>query len=126
MGRADTAPQEPLEILRLDAVASTQDEAARRAADGQQVPFALTARHQSGGRGRLGRPFTSPDGASLALTYVHRSRLAPDRRGWFSLAAGVAALTALDQVLGDVGAQQARVGLKWPNDLHTGDGRKLG
>ncbi|MDN5820815.1 MAG: biotin--[acetyl-CoA-carboxylase] ligase, partial [Brachybacterium sp.] len=32
----------------------------------------------------------------------------------------------LGQVLGDTGARQNRIGLKWPNDLHTGDGRKLG
>ncbi|ATG51543.1 biotin--acetyl-CoA-carboxylase ligase [Brachybacterium vulturis] len=124
--RTDAAPGGPLEILRRDAVTSTQDEAARRAADGQQTPFALTARHQSGGRGRLGRSFASPDGASLALTVAHRSRLAADRRGWFSLAAGVAAIAALDQVLGATGEERARIGLKWPNDLHTADGRKLG
>ncbi|WP_394215727.1 biotin--[acetyl-CoA-carboxylase] ligase [Brachybacterium vulturis] len=124
--RMDTAARGPLEILRMDSVTSTQDEAARRAADGQRTPFALTARHQSGGRGRLGRSFASPDGSSLALTVAHRSRLAADRRGWFSLAAGVAALTALDQVLGTGGDGTARIGLKWPNDLHTADGRKLG
>ena len=130
MGPTGAASPPLPEILRRDTVTSTQDEAARRAAAGQQVPFALTARHQSGGRGRLGRPFASPDGVSLALTYAHRSRLAPDRRGWFSLAAGVAAITALDQVLGEPGEEQTRIGLtiglKWPNDLHTEDGRKLG
>ncbi|WP_245822860.1 biotin--[acetyl-CoA-carboxylase] ligase [Brachybacterium avium] len=126
MERTDATAHGPLEILRLEEVDSTQDEAARCATDGQPVPFALTARHQRGGRGRLGRSFESPDGVGLALTYVHRSRLTPDRRGWFSLAAGVAALTALDQVLGEAGAEQHRIGLKWPNDLHTEDGRKLG
>ena len=143
-------------IIRLDEVTSTQDEAARRLQSGQRTPFALTARHQSRGRGRLGRPFASQAGGSLALTYVHRSRLDPARRGWFPLAAGLAALTALDAVLGPgaTGSRAtgpgttgpdstgpdatspgsmgtditgaARIGLKWPNDLHTEDGRKLG
>lgn len=127
MDRADPARSAQPRILRLAAVTSTQDEAARRAAAGsEQVPFALTARHQSGGRGRLGRSFASPDGASLALTYVHRTGLGPDRRGWFSLAAGVAAITALEKVLGRAAAGEPRIGLKWPNDLHTEDGRKLG
>ncbi|HEX7350302.1 biotin--[acetyl-CoA-carboxylase] ligase [Brachybacterium sp.] len=111
-------------ILRRDEVTSTQDEAVRLLADGARPPFALTARHQTRGRGRLGRPFSSPAGASLALTFVHRSRLAPERRGWLPLAAGLAAVTAIEQVLGE-GAPD-RIGLKWPNDLHTGDGRKLG
>src|SRR5699024_2835706 len=87
-------------IIRIDEVTSTPDEAARRLQSGQRTPVALTARHQSRGRGRLGRPFASPAGGSLALTYVHRSRLDPARRGWFPLAAGLAALTALDAVLG--------------------------
>lgn len=111
-------------ILRRDEVTSTQDEAVRLLADGARPPFALTARHQTRGRGRLGRSFASPAGASLALTFVHRSRLAPERRGWFPLAAGLAAVTAIEQVVG--GGAPDRIGLKWPNDLHTGDGRKLG
>lgn len=113
-------------ILRLGEVTSTQDEAVRRLSAGEEPPFALTARHQSRGRGRLGRAFASPAGASLALTYVHRSRLDPARRGWFPLAAGLAALTALDEALGTAAAGDVSVGLKWPNDLHTADGRKLG
>lgn len=127
MERTDVPVRPPVEILRLGSVSSTQDEAARRESAGQRVPFALAARHQSRGRGRLGRSFASPDGTSLALTYVHRTRLAPDRRGWFSLAAGVAALAALEQVLGEAAVgEPVRIGLKWPNDLHTEDGRKLG
>jgi BirA family transcriptional regulator, biotin operon repressor / biotin---[acetyl-CoA-carboxylase] ligase len=117
---------DPVPILRLDEVASTQDEAARRAEAGARLPFALTARHQTRGRGRLGRPFTSPDGASLSLTYVHRSRLDPGRRRWFPLAAGLAAVAAVDEVCGPGAPGEPRIGLKWPNDLHTEDGRKLG
>ena len=127
MDRRAAAAQHPRpEILRLDTVTSTQDEAARRAADGRAVPFALTARHQTRGRGRLGRAFASPDGASLALTYVHRTRLAPDRRTWLSLAVGVAAVSAVEQVLGGPRGGESPIGLKWPNDLHTDDGRKIG
>ena len=111
-------------ILRRGAVTSTQDEAARQLAAGQAPPFALTARQQTAGRGRLGRAFASPEGASLSLTYVHRSGLAPAERGWFSLAAGLAAISALTEVLGLRSPQE--IGLKWPNDLHTADGRKLG
>ncbi len=116
-------------IYRLGAVASTQDEAAALLRGGQAPPFALTARRQTAGRGRLGRAFSSPDGASLALTFVHRSGLDPARRGWFPLAAGLAALSALDRVVpGDAGDGDGavRIGLKWPNDLHAADGRKLG
>lgn len=111
-------------ILRRGTVTSTQDEAARRLAEGLAPPFALTARRQTAGRGRLGRAFASPEGSSLSLTYVHRSGLAPAHRGWFPLAAGLAAVTALGEVLGLRATQE--IGLKWPNDLHTADGQKLG
>ncbi|WP_114855607.1 biotin--[acetyl-CoA-carboxylase] ligase [Brachybacterium sp. YJGR34] len=118
-------------IHRLDAVTSTQDEATRRLGVGEGTPFAVTARRQTAGRGRLGRPFASPAGSILALTHVHRSVLAPGDRGWIPLAAGLAALTALEEVLGaDVAGAASdgpdRIGLKWPNDVHTAQGRKLG
>lgn len=115
-------------IHRLGTVSSTQDEAARRLTAGELPPFALSAQRQTAGRGRLGREFASPEGASLSLTYVHRTALEPAQRGWFPLAAGLAAVTALTGVLGERTdtPEGVRIGLKWPNDLHTEDGRKLG
>lgn len=117
-------------ILRYDTLTSTQDEAARHLAAGRAAPFAVTARRQTSGRGRLGRGFASPAGASVSLTYVHRTALAPSQRGWFPLAAGLAAVAAVAEVLGHhddaAGAAMPEVGLKWPNDLHVADGRKLG
>lgn len=117
------APSGTGPLHALGSVDSTQDEASRRLAAGERAPFTVTARAQRAGRGRLGRAFASPDGASLSLTHVHRTALAPDRRGWFALAAGLAALAAIEDVLG---AEGERLGLKWPNDLVTADGRKLG
>lgn len=111
-------------ILRLGTVVSTQDEASTRLVAGERPPFAVTARQQTAGRGRLGRPFASPDGASLSFTYAHRTAVAPARRGWIPLAAGLAAVTALSRGAGLVTGEQ--IGLKWPNDLHTPEGRKLG
>ena len=112
-------------IHRLGAVRSTQDEASALLRAGDAPPFAVTATRQTFGRGRLGRAFASPDGASLALTFAHRTSLGPARRGWFPLAAGLAAVAALERVVPAAAGAQ-RIGLKWPNDLHTADGRKLG
>lgn len=113
-------------LHRRDAVGSTQDEAAAFLRAGEAPPFTLTARRQTAGRGRLGRAFASPDGASLSLTHVHRTAITPEARGWIPLAAGLAAVRALDAVVPVTGEDGVRVGLKWPNDLHTADGRKLG
>ncbi|GAA1302526.1 MAG: biotin--[acetyl-CoA-carboxylase] ligase [Brachybacterium tyrofermentans] len=110
-------------IHRSGEVSSTQDEAARRLDAGEQAPFAVTARRQQAGRGRLGRRFVSPDGGNVYLTYAHSTRLAPSQRTWMPLVAGLAAVSAVDEV---AGASGVRIGLKWPNDLQTADGRKLG
>ncbi len=123
--REQAAPAAPI-IHRRGALTSTQDEATRCLGAGERPPFTVTARQQTAGRGRLGRAFASPADTSLSLTHVHRTDLAPAQRGWFPLAAGVAALAALSAVLGDGAGSAAGIGLKWPNDLHTEDGRKLG
>jgi len=124
----DAAPPTPRAqqlppIHGLHEVASTQDEAGRRLDAGEQAPFAVTARRQQAGRGRLGRRFVSPDGGNVYLTYAHSTRLAPTQRTWIPLVAGLAAISAVDAV---AGASGIRIGLKWPNDLQTADGRKLG
>ena len=102
---------------------STQDEAARLLDAGQEVPFAVATGEQTAGRGRLGRRFASPAGGNVYLTYAHRTSLAPQQRTWIPLAAGLAALEA---VAAAVGVRGPVLGLKWPNDLQTADGRKLG
>ena len=123
---AGTTPPDGVRMHRLDEVTSTQDEAAARLAAGEPPPLVVTASRQRAGRGRLGRAFASPAGASLSLTYAHRTALPPERRGWFALAAGLAAVAAVERVCGPARAGEPEIGLKWPNDLHTADGRKLG
>lgn len=116
------APRGPVPPLReLPRVGSTQDEAAARLSGGVGAPFAVLAAEQTAGRGRLGRPFSSPAEGSLALTLAWRTPLPPTARSWFPFAVGVAAVDAVRSVTGATG-----VGLKWPNDLVTAEGRKLG
>lgn len=92
----------------------------RRAVDHQ--PCLLVAEHQSVGRGRMGRSWTSARGASL--TFSLAAVLAASDWSGLSLAVGVALADALDPLPADVGTGR-RVGLKWPNDLWLDD-RKLG
>lgn len=114
----------------LAVVTSTQDEAARRLAAGERDPFAVLAREQTAGRGRLGRRFATPAGAGVALTVVLRTSLPVQARTWIPLAAGLAVIDVLVAPpvgLPPVGAGSGgAAGLKWPNDIHTVDGRKLG
>jgi BirA family biotin operon repressor/biotin-[acetyl-CoA-carboxylase] ligase len=108
-----------------DAAASGrgQGDGGRRADDA--APWLLVAEHQTAGRGRLGRPWTSAPGASLTFSLA----LAMAPRDWsgLSLAVGVALADALESRGGN---GTPHLGLKWPNDLWwrdaPGHGRKLG
>lgn len=78
------------------------------------------AAHQSAGRGRLGRSWVAPPGASLLASVLFRPppALATDRLHLITASVGLA---AADACLRTAGVEAA---LKWPNDLVVG-GRKL-
>ncbi len=97
----------------------TNDDARDLAARGAPDGTAVIARVQTAGRGRLGRSWWSPAGASVALSYVHRSTLAPDQLSGLTLDAAVAVATVIEDITG------VQVSLKWPNDLLV-EGRKVG
>lgn len=86
--------------VRVDSVASTQDEARQRLVD---LPVVVSARRQTHGRGRSGAGWIAADRAvavSVAL------RVPPSDLRPFSLMAGVAAARV-----------DRSASLKWPNDL---------
>lgn len=106
----------------VDAIDSTNSELLRRTTPKAGI-VALFAERQSGGRGRMGRAWTSPPGANLYLSLARRFDGDLARLGGLSLAVGVAVAESL-QALGATGAR-----VKWPNDLVVDDGaalRKLG
>jgi BirA family biotin operon repressor/biotin-[acetyl-CoA-carboxylase] ligase len=78
----------------------------------------VTADEQSQGRGRFGRPWHSPAGASLYASFVLRPGSADARWSALGLAVGVGLREGLARVCDEVV-------LSWPNDLLVGD-RKLG
>ena len=75
--------------------------------------------HQTGGRGRLGRAWTVPDRASLAVS-VAVPVADPVAAGWMPLLAGLALSRAVRRVTEPAGhALTPR--LKWPNDVLLAD-----
>lgn len=86
------------------------------AADGTVV----FAEHQTAGRGRLGRTWHSPRGASLAMTVLLcESRLPPSpvrlvMAGGVAVARAVASTTDVDSVI------------RWPNDVYVGPKKLAG
>lgn len=98
-------------VERLACVGSTNDEARRRALDGDPGRLWVVAREQTQGRGRRGRAWSSPPGnlyASALLIDPSPVAIAAQ----IGFVAGVALRRALD----DLGASD-EVRLKWPNDL---------
>jgi BirA family biotin operon repressor/biotin-[acetyl-CoA-carboxylase] ligase len=80
----------------------------------------LVAEHQTAGRGRLDRTWTSPPMAGLTFSILLRPTAPIGTWGWLSLLTGVC---LHDAVRDDAGAD---VALKWPNDLlHRPSGLKL-
>ncbi|MBI5767637.1 MAG: biotin--[acetyl-CoA-carboxylase] ligase [Verrucomicrobia bacterium] len=106
-------------LVTLDETDSTNDEAERQLAAGRVTPFAVVARRQTHGRGRLGRVWHSEPNGNLYLSVAFRPRTAPEQMGAFTLWMGL----NLCELLANFA--QVTPGLKWPNDLLLG-GRKLG
>ena len=105
--------------LAFDTLGSTNDESMTRLRAGDPGGLVVTARSQTGGRGRQGRVWTSPPGnlyASLALLDPAPMAAAPQ----LGFVAGVALATALRARLGG----DARLQIKWPNDM-VFEGAKL-
>ncbi len=116
----NTAAQEAgFTLTHVESIGSTNDAAMSRLREGGTGDHWIVADEQSGGRGRLGRIWSSPKGnlyASLAL-YAP----CPMANG-FQLGF-VAALAIYDAAIA-LGVAPERLALKWPNDVLL-EGAKL-
>lgn len=106
------------EVRWLSEIDSTNRYLIDEARAGAPTGLVVVADHQTSGRGRLGRTWVAPPGASLLVSLLLRPTVAPDRRHLLVMAAGLAMAEAVEAETGVV------AGLKWPNDLLVGE-RKL-
>ena len=106
-------------IVCLDTTDSTNTQAKLLAAQGAPHGTAVLARHQTGGRGRMGRTFSSPAGMGMYLSLILRPDCTPDKLMHLTCATAVAACDAVESLSG------LRPGIKWTNDLVIGS-KKLG
>ncbi len=109
-------------VIALSSVDSTNAEAQRRAALGEEPPFWVIAETQTAGRGRAGRSWSSARGNLQASLLVRLAKPAP-KAYQLSLVAGVAVIDAIRAAT--TLPEAARLRLKWPNDILI-DGRKAG
>jgi BirA family biotin operon repressor/biotin-[acetyl-CoA-carboxylase] ligase len=103
-------------VRYLEECDSTNRIAAEWAGEGAADGSIVITDHQTAGRGRLARSWSSVPGAGLQFSIVLRPQLASDSLGLLNLVAG-SALAIAAAALG------LPAKLKWPNDLIL-DGRK--
>lgn len=104
-------------IVHLAEAASTMDEARELAQNGEPEGTVVWADRQSGGRGRDGRAWASPEGG-LWFSVILRPRVPPASWSLLPLMGGVAVAVTLR-------ARGVDAGVKWPNDVLLADGRKV-
>ena len=113
-----TAKEFGRQIEIHDRLDSTNNRAKALAAAGAPHGTTVIADSQSGGRGRLGRSFFSPEHSGVYMTCVLRPECVPEKAGLLTSLAAVASARAVEKVSG------AEVKIKWVNDLYLGD-RKI-
>jgi BirA family biotin operon repressor/biotin-[acetyl-CoA-carboxylase] ligase len=107
------------QVERVSETGSTNDDLVAAAHRGAPSGTVLVTDHQTAGRGRLGRKWDAPPGASLLVSVLVRpSPAAASRLHGATQAVGLSAQAACIDVAG------FRPDLKWPNDLLVGP-RKL-
>jgi len=104
-------------LVAVEECGSTNDEAKALAQAGAPEGTLVWARRQTGGRGRRGRVWASPEG-NLYMTLVLRPRVPPAQAAQVSFVAAVALAEAVGSLI--PGAPK----LKWPNDVLV-DGAKI-
>ena len=99
-------------------VGSTNDRARLALREPGGEGRAIVADRQTSGRGRHGRRWLSPRAANLLVSVPLRPALSA-ADGWqLGAAAALAACTAVEP--------EIHLLVKWPNDLYTADGLKVG
>jgi len=107
-------------VLTYASIDSTNDEARRYIQAGLIGPTLFIAEEQTGGKGRLGRSFYSPENAGIYMS------LAYPLRASYTDALRVTAKTAVSCLRGLQANVNAALSIKWVNDLYFGDRKAAG
>ena len=102
----------------FESVESTNTLALAMGREGAPAGTVLVAETQTKGRGRLGKSWTSPIGSGLYCTLLLRPAIPLPQLARITLAVGLAAALAIEEVSGLVTT------IKWPNDVLL-QGRKV-
>ena len=103
-----------MKLVVLDETASTNEEVKTALREGKAEGLIVRARRQTGGYGRQGREWDSPEGG-LYMSMLLRADVAGSGLATLSLVIGLAVQRALDALAAP--AYKDGIQLKWPNDV---------
>ena len=105
-------------VTEYDSLDSTNNLLKKLAAEGSHDGTAAIALTQTGGKGRLGRSFFSPEGCGLYMSVLLRRGIPVELAKLLTPLAAVAVAEALER------CGSKKIGIKWVNDLYA-DGKKV-
>lgn len=108
------------QIFCYDTIDSTNEEAKRQAVCGAENGSLFLAEKQTGGKGRLGRAWTSPAGSGLWFSILLRPGFLPEQTTSLTLLVGLAVCSAIRKKTG------CEAEIKWPNDIVIGSKKVCG
>lgn len=106
------------DIKVLDETVSTSTLLKELAENGASEGTVVIAEKQTGGRGRLGRSFFSPEGSGIYMSLLVRPKITLSDCAQITALAAVSVCDAIKDVTG------VTTGIKWVNDVYK-DGKKL-
>ncbi len=107
-------------IICLDTIDSTNEEAKRLGNCGEIDGTVIFAEQQTGGKGRLGRSWVSPKGAGLYFSILLRPDLRPFDIPNITLVAGYSICKTIRNFI------KCDAMIKWPNDIIIGNKKVCG
>lgn len=108
------------EMEIYDELDSTNNRAKELALRGAPHGTAVLARRQTMGRGRFGRPFFSPEGSGVYISFVLRPQMQAERAVMITSMTAVAVAHAMERVA------EVKASIKWVNDVYLGAKKACG
>ncbi len=106
-----TSEAQSLDLRVYDSVDSTNLVLRKLANEGAAEGTVVIAAEQTGGRGRKGRSFYSPQGTGVYISLLLKPKIAPDDATLITTTAAVAVCEAVEALSGEP------AGIKWVNDV---------
>lgn len=105
-------------LFEFDSCGSTNDIAKTLAEHNFPEGTSVISDVQTGGRGRYGRKWISPDGENIYLSVILRPKVKPKDISFFSIMGACAVSKTIESF------SKGKVEIKWPNDVMI-DGKKI-